>query len=433
MTKPKLLLADDSLTIRKVVELTFADEGIDVSTAADAESAMQRFVELQPDIVLVDVGLEGTSGYQICEMIKADDATKHIPVMLLVGSFEPFDHDEAHRVGADGFLTKPFNSIRDLVGRIRMLLEHDSEPEARVPSSEIVGDQNSSTDFDTQKSPPSTPETEDIDHLYQSSFGTTAGIGESEAADDLLGDAGMDDEMIEASRSAPQHKVGDLSTVGERVEQTKEFDWSLESMVIDNSSAAEPENTTVDEVPETEDLETVASNESPDDENEILENVFDSIDDLEMNDSSSTTHGDVATLDTIEISHAPDFVVNFRAPTTDLVEDREEVIELPGNDEDWTGDDSNLDAGERGRDDPLSFADVDPAIHETIPYEIGEQPPVTLLDADPSGISPDLIDKIVERVIERLSDSVVREIARVEVPRITEKLIREALKQENKA
>ena len=96
-TKPKLLLADDSVTIRKVVELTFADEGIDVSAVADAESAMAKFVEIQPDIVLVDVGLAGTNGYHICEMIKQDEATRHIPVLLLVGSFEPFDQDEAER------------------------------------------------------------------------------------------------------------------------------------------------------------------------------------------------------------------------------------------------------------------------------------------------------------------------------------------------
>src|SRR5688500_609747 len=115
VTAPKLLLADDSITIRKVVELTFADEGIEVTTVGDSAAVMEKFVEIQPDVVLVDVGLEGTNGYQICEMIKQDEATKHIPVLLLVGSFEPFDQDEAERVGADGFLTKPFQSIRDLV------------------------------------------------------------------------------------------------------------------------------------------------------------------------------------------------------------------------------------------------------------------------------------------------------------------------------
>jgi len=63
ITKPKLLLADDSATIRKVVELTFADEGIDVSAVADAARAMEEFVRTPPDIVLVDVSLPGTSGY----------------------------------------------------------------------------------------------------------------------------------------------------------------------------------------------------------------------------------------------------------------------------------------------------------------------------------------------------------------------------------
>ena len=118
MTRPKLLLADDSVTIRKVVELTFADEGIEVSTVADAAAAMLKFVEIQPDIVLVDVGLTGTNGYRICEMIKHDEATKHIPVILLVGSFEPFDQDQAERCKADSVLTKPFHSIRELACRI---------------------------------------------------------------------------------------------------------------------------------------------------------------------------------------------------------------------------------------------------------------------------------------------------------------------------
>ena len=112
MDRPRLLLADDSATIRKVVELTFADEGIDVIAVGDSASAMEEFVRTQPNIVLVDINLPGTSGYQICEMIKQDEATASIPVLLLVGSFEPFDQDEAERVGADGYLLKPFKSIR---------------------------------------------------------------------------------------------------------------------------------------------------------------------------------------------------------------------------------------------------------------------------------------------------------------------------------
>ena len=95
VTRPKLLLADDSVTIRKVVQLTFADEGVDVTAVANGEEAMQKFVEIQPDVVLVDVNMPDPTGYQICEMIKQDETTKNIPVLLLVGSFEPIDQDEA--------------------------------------------------------------------------------------------------------------------------------------------------------------------------------------------------------------------------------------------------------------------------------------------------------------------------------------------------
>lgn len=123
MSKRKLLLADDSVTIQKVVNLTFADEGIDVTAVGDGNAAMEKFVESTPDLVMVDVNMPGVDGYKICEIIKQDEETKHIPVILLVGSFEPFDEEEALRVGADDYLTKPFQSIRQLVGKVTALLD----------------------------------------------------------------------------------------------------------------------------------------------------------------------------------------------------------------------------------------------------------------------------------------------------------------------
>lgn len=119
----RLLLADDSTTVQKVVNLTFADEGIEVVTVSDGDAAMEKFVEATPDLVMVDVNMPGTGGYKICEIIKQDDETKHIPVILLVGSFESFDEAEAKRVGADDYLTKPFQSIRHLVAKVSALLD----------------------------------------------------------------------------------------------------------------------------------------------------------------------------------------------------------------------------------------------------------------------------------------------------------------------
>jgi len=117
VSKRRLLLADDSITIQKVVNLTFADEGIEVIAVSDGDAAMQKFVEAVPDLVMADVNMPGLDGYRLCEMIKQDEETRGIPVILLVGSFEPFDEKEARRVGADDFLTKPFQSIRQLVNK----------------------------------------------------------------------------------------------------------------------------------------------------------------------------------------------------------------------------------------------------------------------------------------------------------------------------
>ena len=123
MAKRKLLLADDSVTIQKVVNLTFADEDIDVIAVGDGDAAMRKFAEDAPDLVMVDVNMPGLDGYRICEMIKQDDETRHIPVVLLAGSFEPFDEARAEQVGANDFLTKPFQSIRQLVNKVSDLLD----------------------------------------------------------------------------------------------------------------------------------------------------------------------------------------------------------------------------------------------------------------------------------------------------------------------
>ena len=119
----KLLLADDSITIQKIVALTFADEGIQVVAVGNGAEAIEILEEISPDIVLADVFMPRKSGYQVCEHIKQTEKLKHIPVMLLVGSFEPFDEAEARRVGADDVLTKPFQSIRTLVEKVGELME----------------------------------------------------------------------------------------------------------------------------------------------------------------------------------------------------------------------------------------------------------------------------------------------------------------------
>ena len=125
----KLLLADDSAAVQKVVELTFADEGMEVFSVSDGQSALDKLEHLTPDVVLADAIMPGLTGYELCRSMKDDQRFAQIPVMLLISSFAPFDEAEAQRAGADDVITKPFQSIRQLVNRVDSLLS-DKQPTA---------------------------------------------------------------------------------------------------------------------------------------------------------------------------------------------------------------------------------------------------------------------------------------------------------------
>ena len=102
----KILLADDSITIQKVVNLTFADEGIEVVSVSNGDVAERRLQEVNPDLVLADIFMPGKNGYELCEAIKQNAQFRDVPVVLLVGAFEPFNESEARRVRADAHLTR---------------------------------------------------------------------------------------------------------------------------------------------------------------------------------------------------------------------------------------------------------------------------------------------------------------------------------------
>jgi CheY-like chemotaxis protein len=118
----KLLLADDSLTIQRVIELTFSGEEIQVIAVSDGEQAISRIPAERPDIVLADIAMPKRSGYEVAAFIKGHPEFKHIPVLLLAGAFEPVDEAKAEQVGCDGVLVKPFEP-QQVVARVRELLD----------------------------------------------------------------------------------------------------------------------------------------------------------------------------------------------------------------------------------------------------------------------------------------------------------------------
>ena len=85
----RLLLADDSVTIQRVIELTFADEDVQVVAVSDGDQAIARMNAEPPDIVLADVGMPGKNGYEVAAYMKHTPSLAHIPVVLLTGASEP--------------------------------------------------------------------------------------------------------------------------------------------------------------------------------------------------------------------------------------------------------------------------------------------------------------------------------------------------------
>lgn len=117
----KILLADDSVTIQKVVELTFSEGDYQVSCVSNGKQAIEHLDKDRPDIVLCDIIMPEMSGYDVAEYIKKNPKYSAIPVILLTGTFEPFDEERAMRTGAESYVTKPFDS-KMLIDKVESLL-----------------------------------------------------------------------------------------------------------------------------------------------------------------------------------------------------------------------------------------------------------------------------------------------------------------------
>ena len=145
MARPKLLLADGSATMQRVIELTFADEDVQVVTVGDGAEAMARIPIERPDIVLADIGMTKHSGYEVAAFVKSRPDLAHIPVILLAGAFEPVDEGRAAQSGCSGVLVKPFEPahviarVRNLVGGVRSTPAHQGIAGVQRPAARVAG------------------------------------------------------------------------------------------------------------------------------------------------------------------------------------------------------------------------------------------------------------------------------------------------------
>jgi len=135
----RILLADDSITIQKVVELTFSDGDYEVVAVNNGAKAIQKLAEMRPDVILSDIIMPEKNGYEVCEFVKSHPEYRSIPVVLLTGTFEPFDPDRADKAGCDAVVTKPFES-QSLIHKVDELIQQaqSSAPTINAPAPPVA-------------------------------------------------------------------------------------------------------------------------------------------------------------------------------------------------------------------------------------------------------------------------------------------------------
>jgi DNA-binding response OmpR family regulator len=129
-TPNKIVIVDDDAAIRELAALYLGKEGYDVACAVDGTSAVETITRERPSLVVLDLMLPGVSGYDVCKEVRA---TSNVPIIMLTARDDDVDKIVGLELGADDYLTKPFNP-RELVARVKAVLRRaDASPERDAP------------------------------------------------------------------------------------------------------------------------------------------------------------------------------------------------------------------------------------------------------------------------------------------------------------
>src|SRR2546423_2372806 len=200
----KILLADDSITIQKVVELTFSDGDYEVVAVNNGAKAIQKLSEMRPDIILSDIIMPEKNGYEVCEYVKSHPEFRTIPVVLLTGTFEPFDPDRADKAGGDAVVTKPFES-QSLIQKVEELIEQSRSTVPTAPQPAMPGSEQLTTGVFTPSM--DTPEAHEHDSDI---FGAAPAPEPSAAADMPFASEESAPQFVGETRAFPRMSFDDL-------------------------------------------------------------------------------------------------------------------------------------------------------------------------------------------------------------------------------
>jgi len=397
----RLLLADDSVTIQKVIGITFANEDYQLDIVDNGDSALEHARGQRPDLVLADVYMPGKNGYELCAAIKQDAELAAVPVILLTGTFEPFDEDKARQAGADTWISKPFES-QYLIDQVEELLARvaAAPAAATAPLSEPAAASAASATADESWGDVSVEDDDFLDAADEE-------LTEPAAEGDIWGAVSLDEEdlLLEEDLSAPDAAVTPKApTVVEPVAAATEPDEAAEDWgdvddeifdledgdIIDEADLLEAEDAVDEEPPaETGDVEIVTS------EDDLLEEE--------------------------PLDVEPPAAGGWSVPGVEMPELAPEPEPEPGP-------------------EPAYAAEPEPLVAtESATAEVSEQPETTPADtAEPDvthavTLDEEQVAQIVERVatevVERLAENLLERVAWEVVPDLAESLIKDEIRK----
>ena len=126
MAKKRILIVEDEADLVKAIELRLTEEGFDVITSLDGEDALKKARRENPDLLILDLMLPKIDGYKVCRLLKFDQKYKNVPVIMLTARVEERDRNLGMEMGADEYITKPFE-WNDLLAKILNFLPREEE------------------------------------------------------------------------------------------------------------------------------------------------------------------------------------------------------------------------------------------------------------------------------------------------------------------
>lgn len=424
----KLLLADDSIAIQKVIDLTFTDEGMEVTTVGDGQDALEKLNQFKPDVVLADVFMPGVDGYELCKFIKQSKRFADVPVMLLIGTFEPFDEAEAKLAGADAVVTKPFQSIRQLVSRVGSLLSSESaqknestpdyatlglaQSEPAPASSQVSEQPEQSTAIpevsDHFEPAPAIQEVSDhVEHANVRVFVEASVMDESEEQS-AEGHHCPPDIELQTADTQKLERIEDVP-----VEVVADNTLEMEAVpVVSEQAIPFAEVASMPDVP----MDYVQQ------QNETSQSFDDSVLDLGDVDNFEAARSDDDFVLDLDVENEPALAESsiseapVSAATSYIAESHLEDPPVEVSAESLSA-------------DTQEWAIVAPAV-EPQSWEVKTEPGSLSRHTGSSELSPEAVDAIARRVVEHLSEKVVREIAWEVVPELSELLIKKRLDEQ---